>query len=54
MPFFHVFFYDYIIPLFPAPLLTVGNSEQASQTPFGVMFTCVYYSRPLQVVPGSP
>jgi len=54
MPFFHVFFYDYIIPLFPAPLLTVADSEQASRTPFGAMFTCVYNSRPLQVVPGSP
>jgi len=48
------FFYDYIISPFPAPLLTVRNSEQASWTPFGAMFTCVYYSRPLQQAPSSP
>jgi len=54
MPIFHVFFYDYIIPLFPAPLLTVVDSEQASWTPFGAMFTCVYYFRPLQPSPSSP
>jgi len=52
--FFWCFFYDYIIHPHPAPPAAAPNSEQASRTSFGAMFTSVYYIPLPQPSPGPP